>query len=277
MNKTWLSWLIVLLLSSQALSVESKSNPKAEKAPAKPITVYKGEQEEAFIAPEAKYSGQVFTSDLYHGDMENPDYSPATDRSLHDGFYLGAAAGYDSYKIRNSIDITSGGSTLFQQNPDLNAVGGSYTLLGGVGKYFDEPLYMGIELFYNYTRANSTNNVGDGGIDYYVKSVVLTTYGASLLPGIKLSDSTLFYLRGGYSRLDMKTFETSTALNINNAQSNGVNGIHFGLGLETVIYRSISLRGEYTHTNNKNFQTKTGTIVNPTNNQVMLALLFHFV
>jgi opacity protein-like surface antigen len=258
--------------TSKPYKGESAPQPKAEASSA--IDIYKDNPEEAITPPEAKYSGQVYTSDFYQGALQQSDYSVYSDHSLHDGFYLGLEAGYDFYKIRNSIDDGA-----WQRNPDLSTVGMSYAALGGFGKYFDAPLYMGIEIFYNYSRAASDNNVGGNGgdsdIDYRVKSVILGTYGASFMPGIKLSDSTLFYLKGGYTRIDMKTYETSDTLSLNNAQSNGVNGVHFGLGLEANIYRNLSVRGEYTHTNAQNFKTLTGTVVTPTNNQVMLGLIVH--
>lgn len=238
------------------------------------VDIYKGDTKEAIIPPEAKYSGQVYTSDFYQGALQQSDYSVHSDHSLHDGFYLGLETGYDSYKIRNSINLG-----FYQRNPDISTVGMSYAAIGGFGKYFDAPLYMGMEIFYNYSRASSDNNVGGAGgdhdIDYRVKSIILGTYGASFIPGIKLSDSTLFYLKGGYTRLDMKTYETSDTIAINNGQSNGVNGIHFGLGLEADIFRNWSIRGEYTHTNARNFKTLTKTMVTPTNNQVRLGLIVH--
>jgi len=239
---------------------------------------YKGE-EENYIPQEGKYSGQVFTSELYQGPIEGPGYTPKELRSLHDGFYMGVEAGYDSYKMRSNIDTVIDGVSVFQQNPELNAVGLSYTLLGGYGRVFDDPLYAGLEFFYNDSRANTSQNVGifddQEGI-YYIKSVILGTYGVSFLPGIKLGDTALLFLKGGYTRLDAKTYETSGVLNINNAQSNGSNGIHFGLGFEVDVCKNWSVRGEYTHVNFQSFTTRLGTRITPSNNQFMFGVILHF-
>lgn len=201
---------------------------------------------------------------------------PPTFNNLHDGFYMGLAGGYDSYKMRHNVDIDNG---VFQQNVELNAVGFSYALIGGFGLYFDPPLYWGAEFFYNYSVANASQIVDIYNTEdiYYVKSVILGTYGLSFMPGIKLSDSTLFYLKGGYTRLDVKTYETAQVFGINNAQSNGVNGFHFGLGLEANIYKHWSMRGEYTHLSCQSFRTHVNTQVTPSNNQFMVGLIFHFM
>lgn len=246
---------------------------------------YKGESEPSEYAMMAapsvgKYGGQVYDSDLYGGSLSGPGYSLASTRSLHDGFYVGLEAGYDSYKVRNNINTIQGGSSVFQESPELNAVGMSYSFVGGFGRYFDPPLYIGTELFYNTSQANTTANIGlyngQSGI-YNIQSNIVNSYGGNLVPGIKLNDSTLFYLKGGYTRLEVRTYETSGALSVNNAQSNGVNGFHFGLGLEVNLYKNWSVRGEYTHLNCGNFTTTTGTRVSPSDNQVMFGVIFHVV
>ncbi len=250
-----------------------------------PRKFYKGEIESnnyasTVIPNEGKYGGQVYDSTLYHGEIQGPGYSPTSARSLHDGFYMGVELGYDSYKVRDSINVVRRGISIFQQNPELNAVGTAYTVVAGYGRYFDWPLYIGAEFFYNYSLANTSENVGlFNGINgvYYVKSEIQGTYGASFMPGIKLSEGTLFYLKGGYTRLELKTYESSAALHINNAQSNGVNGLHWGLGLEANLYKNWSLRGEYTHLNGENFQTRAGSTMTPSDNQFMLGLLFHLL
>lgn len=227
-----------------------------------------------YVPREAKYGGQVYTSDLYQGPIEDSGYSPSEPRSLHDGFYMGAEIGYDSYNMSTKINTTIGGVSVFQQTPDLNAVGLSYTALAGYGRVFDDPLYLGAELFYNSSQATTSQNVV--GI-YNIKSLVLNSYGASFLPGIKLGTSTLLFLKAGYTRVDAKTYETSSSLGVNNAQPNGVNGIHYGLGFESTIYQNWSARGEYTHINCKSFTTSVGTKITPSDNQFMFGVILHFI
>lgn len=250
-----------------------------------PRAVYKGEVERTedaanYVPEEGKYGGQVFTSELYQGPLEELGYTPSGTHSLHDGFYLGAEAGYDSYKMRCNINSIVGGVSVFQQNPELDAVGLTYTLLAGFGKVFDNPLYLGGEFFYNASRANTSENIGlfSGSIGIYnIKTVILNTYGLSLMPGIKLGERALLFLKGGYTRLEAKTYESSTALGLNNGQSNGTNGVHYGLGFEAGLYKNWSIRGEYTHVNFQEYSTRLGTGVTPSNNQFLLGVIFHFV
>lgn len=291
MKERWFKYLVVrgllgpLLLSTQVQAAASyKGEVAAAPSSSQARFFYKGEMDNnryaSAVVPEAKYGGRIYDSTLYQGEIQGSGYSPKTKHSLHDGFYLGAEVGYDSYKVRESINLMQNGVSLFQQNPELNAVGVSYTLLAGYGRYFDPPLYLGAEIFYNVSQANTSQNVGifngQTGV-YYVKAVVQDSYGASLIPGVKLSDNTLLYLKGGYTRLDMRNYETSVALGVNNAQSGGANGIHWGLGLQTNLYKNWSLRGEYTHLNAQNFKTSVGTTVTPSDNQFMLGFIFHFI
>ncbi|HSW70777.1 MAG TPA: outer membrane beta-barrel protein, partial [Gammaproteobacteria bacterium] len=279
--KAMLSTFLLLL---PFFALAETANYKGEAA-APPRKIYKDEVASndfasAYVPKEGKYGGQVYTSELYQGPLEGPGYSPSGTRSLHDGFYMGAQIGYDSYKMRSNINTVAFGVSVFQQSPELNAVGLSYTALAGFGKVFDDPLYLGFELFYNDSQANTTQNIGifnSNNNIYYIKSVILNSYGFDLTPGIKLGESVLLFLKAGYSRMDAKTYETSAALNINNAESNGSNGFNIGLGLEADIYKNWSIRGEYTHTNFQQFTTSLGTGITPANNQFMFGVVLHFI
>lgn len=280
------SVLMGSLLSLSTLALADDKNYKGENSSPPPARkIYKGEEETTdyasnYVPNEGKYGGQVYTSDLYQGPVEGPGYNPAETRSLHDGFYVGIEAGYDSYKMRTNINTMAGGISVFQQTPDLDAVGLSYTLVGGYGRVFDNPLYLGAEVYYNNSQANTSQNVGilNGQVGIYnIKSLALGSYGLSLTPGVKLGDTALLFLKGGYTRVEAKTYETSAFLGVNNAQSNGVNGINFGLGFEVDMYKNWSVRGEYTHVNCENFTTRVGTRITPSNNQFMFGVFFHLV
>jgi len=263
----------LVLLSAKVSAADLKGE-----APPPPRKIYKGEIESTDYgnAVIPGFAPAIYTSEMYHGDLEGADYYPPTDYSLHDGFYLGIQGGYDSYKIRESINIVAGGATVFGQNPQLSAVGGTGTLFGGYGRYFDEPLYIAAEIFYNVPSATTTQIVNSDVASYYLRTLVQNTYGLSFLPGLKLYNSTMIYLRLGYTRLQIKTYEASSALDINNAQQNGLNAIHYGLGLEVDIFRNFSLRGDYTYINGRSITTATGTMVTPSDNQFLIGLNFHF-
>jgi hypothetical protein len=57
------------------------------------------------------------------------DYCPPPP-ALHDGFYTGLQGGYDSYRIRQKINLTGG----ITSNPVLNATGVAGGIFVGYGK-----------------------------------------------------------------------------------------------------------------------------------------------
>lgn len=222
-------------------------------------------------------------------------------KCLRDGFYVGLAGGFDSYRIRREqnevIPLTSDRVS----NPALSAVGTVGGLYAGYGKYFKQLYYLGAEVFGTTTGAStgySTNSNALFGelIDSSQTQInVNSNFGISLLPGFKLNDSSLIYLRWGYSKLSIRTSSMQSFPDRfvgANGRTSWTNGIAYGIGLETAIYANWSLRGEYTHTEYSSI-TAPDTILHgvpgsgntdtpvagnrffPSNNQFMLGLSYH--
>jgi len=224
---------------------------------------------------------------------------------LHDGFYLGIGVGYDSYRVHSSndmialdpkavpvlVDFTSNSSA------DGSATGWMGGIFGGYGRYFDW-FYLAAEINANTSNAKSsasyTNSLGDSAS---VTSKARGSYGIALLPGIKLNDSSLLYVRLGYLRTNFKSSASftnvdpldSTVTSLNGSSNEWRNGFDYGVGIETAIAEDVSIRGEYTHTsfNSKtisgSFTNAAGTETvsfsdkfNVSNNEFMLSLLYHF-
>ena len=156
----------------------------------------------------------------------------SNDLSLKDGFYLGAAGGYDNYNMSKNINsvsiITSNPidpnilpspplSLQFKQNASEN--NGAGGLFAGYGRSFPQhKTYLGIEIFGNWTNAKSTSNswiensIYANNTDfpnqypgYYLSSQDITStiqvnnnYGFNIHPGIKLRKSSLLYISLGY-------------------------------------------------------------------------------
>jgi len=114
-------------------------------------------------------------------------------------------------------------------NTTNNGMFGSYrgvpfNVLAGYGGVISDSFYLAGEL--NGTVANAElNNNG----------VVKTTYsyGASILPGVMLSDHTVAFARAGIVR--------SRFSDLSKNQTGG----QFGLGLQTGLTQNVDLRGEY--------------------------------
>jgi len=262
----------------------------ANPAPSNPAATsshksYKGEMEanNHAVVPQSmpKYAGQVYLSDSFPSMPEDKIPELPSGTPLHDGFYIGGLFGFDSYQMLTKVNINVLGVSSISQNPQLNAQGMTYTLVGGYGRVFDDPLYMGAEIFYNYSRADTSQNISASilgvGDTYSIKTLVQGSYGINLIPGFKMGRSTLLYLKTGYSQIETKTYETLAALGINTSRSTGVSGINLGLGFEVAVYMNMSLRAEYTHIYAKSFTTPTGTKITPSDNQFMVGLNLHFV
>lgn len=207
---------------------------------------------------------------------------------LKDGFYFGAAAGYDAYRIANDAAYTNTTfSSSFTFDPVLSvngAVGGGFL---GIGHYFDSfyNTYLGFEIFGNGSGARTDGNLlinsysATTATKYNTDIQVDSNYGLSLLPGIKLNKTTLFYVRLGYNWTNIDVSEYVVINNVyvaNSPYDVTSSGFNYGLGLETAIMPYVSLRSEYTHTDYSDFTTYLDSTIHPQDNQYMLALVLHF-
>lgn len=231
---------------------------------------------------------------------------------LHDGFYLGVGVGYDSYRAHQSTNVDIDDPVLaleILENPlsfNHSATGWMGGLFAGYGHYFDM-FYLGAELNANASNADTsfsrsvTTFVGtpiQAFSSYNVNVKARTSYGVALLPGIKLNDSSLLYVRLGYLRSNFKISENFTnpisifvpPFLVSGSSNKWVNGFNYGVGIETAIAEQVSIRGEFDHTQfnsrtishtfvNQPFVgdvVTTSTSIKPSNNEFMLSLLYHF-
>lgn len=222
----------------------------------------------------ASASGAVFAKG-YKGDFKGEACPPP--QMLKTGWYLGAQVGYDAYRVRNSV-TTPGASTLVT-NPVIAANGWLGGLMLGYGMMANDWFYLGGEIFANISNADQNFSASTGAVPttYTNKFEVNSSYGLGLLPGIKMTDSTLTFVRLGWNWANLKTNETLTG-SASSSKSNTSNGFVFGVGMETLIVDNWSLRGEYDHTWYSSYNTGGvyGTSVNPSDNQYTLGLLYHF-
>lgn len=224
----------------------------------------------------------------HHHQMENykgersfkdvpPCPAPAT---LKDGFYVGAQAGYDSYRVRENIGFFGGGVPQYVTSPAVNATGFVGGLFLGYGKYLTDMYYLGGEIFGNYSGAddNGYNVYSSNALAYNSEVKAHGSWGLAVLPGVKINDTTLGYIRLGWNWVRMESNENS--LTFSPAQpanpTNTVNGFAYGLGMETLLTGDWSLRAEYTHTGYSSFSSSLGTTFNPSDNQFMVGINWHF-
>lgn len=224
---------------------------------------------------------------------------------LRDGFYVGAGVGYDIDRIHSNsnITLTSNDTDEIVDTLSASAHHGAAGWMGGIfvgyGHYFDM-FYLGLEVNGNDSAAKASSSFYHEDTDDFDFANVTVkargSYGVALLPGLKLNDSTLLYVRLGYLRANFKSSGDAgiAGLGYNFSSSKWRNGFQYGVGLETYVAESVSLRGEFDHTNydsrsfNRSFvvegatkQVETFTLstsgsVKPSANEFMLSLLYHF-
>lgn len=220
---------------------------------------------------------------------------------LHDGFYVGIGGGYDSYRVHQEtndefVDLPGGAIALSGTNSlNHSATGWMGGVFAGYGHYFDW-FYLGVEINANTSDAETSWNANASDTSAYnVDLEARTSYGIALLPGIKVNDSSLLYVRLGYLRSNFKASETYTNVyfnpnvSISQSDSDWRNGFNYGVGIETYVAENVSVRGEYTHTSynsdtiSQSVQNAAGTSqfnstskFEPSNNEFMLSLMYHF-
>lgn len=201
--------------------------------------------------------------------------------TLKDGLYFGAAAGYDSYRIADELDVAINprGLSLDPRLDVSGAVGGAFI---GLGHYFQSfyNTYFALELFGNGSAAKSDYELFFLPSQFFETNIqVKSNYGIGLLPGIKLNNATLFYLRVGYNWTNIDVKERVVINGVRVAYSKEAvtsSGLNYGLGVEAAFYQNWSIRTEYTHTDYSGFDTSIETDIAPADNQFMLGLIYHF-
>ena len=233
-------------------------------------------------------STNAFAVKHYKGDYKgeaSPCPACMSVLTLSDGFYVGLAGGYEAYNMRQSNSAATAGfaSSTSQPVAAQGWVGGA---LAGYGKYLNDMYYLGGELFLNGSSAsgsqNSTTSVAAlGTVSSSARSSVGASYGFMVLPGIKLSPSTLAYVRLGYSRAYIKQ-QISVTGGQSAHNNNWSNGFAYGLGMESAVYQNWSVRGDYTYVSYSSIRSSTSaagtsasTSVRPSDNQFLVSMIYH--
>lgn len=133
-----------------------------------------------------------------------------------------------------------------------------FNVFAGYGGVLTESFYLAGELIGTIT----SGVIADNG---KIKSTY--GYGASILPGIMLSDRTLTFVRLGVVRTRFSDISTSQT------------GGQFGLGFQTGLTQSIDLRGEYDFTAYRSVSNRFGGVnysTKPRQDAFNLSLVYKF-
>lgn len=233
----------------------------------------------------ASTTGVVFAKG-YKGDFKGEACPPP--QMLKTGWYLGLQGGYESYRIRTELESATIDGIGFAANPVFAANGWVGGLFLGYGQMFNDWFYLGGEVFGNISGAEQTQtfvvDTADG--DNISNTFDIDgSWGVGLLPGVKMTDSTLTYIRLGWNWASIKASATvadTDGTTVTGSTTNTSNGFVFGFGMETLVMDNWSLRGEFDHTWYSNFNALSassgvGTIeIKPSDNQFMAAVIYHF-
>lgn len=174
-----------------------------------------------------------------------------------------ALANYSAPYLGASFGITNTTSNVKISTPN-DFAGGSYrgvpfNLFVGYGGVLDQNFYLAGEVFGTVGTANLTDYKG------------LKTsygYGASILPGIMLSDHTIAYARLGVVRSRFSKQNVTRT------------GGQAGLGLQTCLTQNIDIRGEYDYVAYKSvdgsFLNRNSWSLTPRSDQVTLGVVYKF-
>lgn len=207
--------------------------------------------------------------------------------SMANGFYLGAGAGRDTAFFDSNLTSMIGPATLFASD-DFSGTGYLGTLFGGYGWSYNN-FYLGSELDYSVSSLKFHNSAIAANDTFRNDYKIDRNYGISFIPGIKLSKETTLYGRVGYERgaIDTKSVTTGgdVGLSLLNTGNQWLNGVRYGIGVQTALNCNFDMRLEYDHVHYQKFSSSSALpnklisnsiSISPDTDRVELELIYKF-
>jgi len=181
---------------------------------------------------------------------------PAAAQPAFQGFYLG---GYGAYSLYDAdVTITGLGSA------DFDADGFGFGGFFGFGLR-NQALYGGLEAEFGHDGAEEGSLFGTT-----VSLEARLSYGIAFRAGWVIEERYLPYLRIGWQRTDFEASAPGVG-----SQSEDLNALRVGVGLEALVTDRFSVRGEYAYTAYEDFEESIIT-VKPGQHLFRIAAAFHF-
>jgi len=211
----------------------------------------------------------------------------ATPIELKDRYYIGVAAGYDVYKMKDNISYQNDeNQNAAKTNPELAVNGMIGDVIFGYGKFLgkNSNFYLGAELFANGSAADNDFQTNLPSIPVIIDTdvVVNGSYGLAVLPGLRINKTTMMYLKVGYNWSTVSFDETVRSQNefefnsIEYHDEATIKGLLYGIGIESAFNDRFSLRSEYTHTFYTSFTATSAARIASSRNQYLLGLIYRF-
>jgi len=218
-------------------------------------------------------------------------YTPPMASTMHD-FYVGAGVSRDfgTFNFQTTeYDSLGSGQILDTTNTDFGKDGWNGDLFGGLGFTFQDHYYLAGEIFGSISNVKATSSytaLQSNGVVVSATPIELKlrhSYGVSLIPGLKLNDSTMLYGRVGWIRSRFGITLSNGVQSIDNNTSK--NGLQLGVGLNTMVTNNVSARMEYDWNDygkiSQNIYTNSvltdNLTVKPRVDQLKLAVIYHFM
>ena len=189
-------------------------------------------------------------------------YTPPKPQSAYN-VYVGAGVSRDAFNYEEPI--AKG------YKDDKGGKGWNGDLFAGVGYTFQHRYYIAGEIFGSLSNAKLAYYDKNAAGKFYKEELQAKhSYGISLIPGVKLSDSTMMYGRVGLNQTKFECKEKGTS------ESKNKSGLQLGLGVQTMVANNVSLRMEYDWNHFGDIKAKGIKADNLTTNQVKLQVAYHF-
>ena len=181
--------------------------------------------------------------------------------------YIGAGFGVNHQLFEDKIE----GATI-----DFGGTGAIFNVNAGYGALVAPRIYLGGELLANATTSNVEGmKLDDDSVSLKLKTKY--SYGASIIPGVMISDNTMAYARVGIvrTRFDVKQTADFDATDLfpTGSDQNTVTGGQFGLGMQTKVINNVDLRGEYVYSSYHSFNTMDNNI-DPSSGQATVGVVY---
>lgn len=164
--------------------------------------------------------------------------------------YVGAGLGINTITSHN---VATGSVKNVVSSQPGNFRGVPFNVFAGYGGVVSQSFYLAGEL---------TGTVGTATLSSHSGLKTTYGYGASIIPGVMLSDHTLAFVRAG-------VVETRFS-DVNKTRAGG----QVGLGLQTSVTQNVDIRGEYDYTSYRSFNNAIGRVSSPTSDAFNLGLVY---
>jgi opacity protein-like surface antigen len=182
------------------------------------------------------------------------------------GLHVGGGLAYDKGTLKETSSFGGVTSTLTEGNDKHEA---GLNLNGGYGATVGGQFHVAGELSYQSLFGKTESSFGN---IFSTSSKLKDVWALSILPGFKLGDRTLAYVRLGYAKAkgEFKGFTSA------GTESKDFNGVLYGLGMKHAFTEHLAVVFEYQNLDMKAKDLQSGFSAKPGGNGFLLGVQYGF-